>query len=256
MKQDLRTILGGWEYEPGKISVRKIIGRDGREKIQTRVDMGLLQLAPTGRPDGARPRGFDTLLEYHESRLEAYVAENEDEEGFVLGSDDCRDLRHESYLFYQRYLSYFVLEEWSAVERDTAFSLRLLDFCRDYAGAAADRNALASQRAYVLMMNTRARAYGSAAEHEYEDALRAIDVGVASIREVTALVESTALEPGGVTELGVLAELRRELIEKMPDDEPIRMEWELRSAVANEQFERAAELRDRIAARRTVRPGA
>ena len=43
MIHDLRTILEGWEYEPGKISVRKIIGRDGREKIQTCVDLGVLQ---------------------------------------------------------------------------------------------------------------------------------------------------------------------------------------------------------------------
>ncbi|MCC6359381.1 MAG: hypothetical protein IT450_11615, partial [Phycisphaerales bacterium] len=45
---DLRNILEGWEYEPGKISVRKIIGQDGREKIQTRVDLGVLQFEVSG----------------------------------------------------------------------------------------------------------------------------------------------------------------------------------------------------------------
>ena len=33
MSTDLRTILDGWEYEPGKISVRKVLGADGDEKI-------------------------------------------------------------------------------------------------------------------------------------------------------------------------------------------------------------------------------
>lgn len=248
MARDLRLILDGWDYEPGKISVRKIIGRDGREKIQTRVDMGVLQLLPAHRPDGVRPHGYDTLLEFHESRLLAYITENGDEDGFILTPEECRDLRHEAYLFYQRYLSYFVLEEWAAVERDTTFSLRLLDFCRDNGAAEADRLALESQRAYVLMMNTRALAYRCAEEHEFEGALRGIDVGMASIREITATVDSTPLEPGGTTELGVLSELRREIIQKMPADEPIRVEWELRAAVANEQFEKAAQLRDKLAA--------
>lgn len=256
MTRDLRPIVEGWDFEPGKISVRKIIGTDGREKIQTRVDMGILQFQPAGRPDGARPHGFTTLLEFHESRLGAYIRENGDETDFVLTPEECRALRHEAYLFYQRYLSFFVLEEWSNVEADTGLTLRLLDFCHDYGATEADRNAMEAQRAYVLMMQTRGTAYRHAQEHDFDAALQAIDVGVASIREVIDAGETAPLEPCGTTELGVLAELRRELIQKMPSDEPIRIEWELRIAVANEEFERAAKLRDRLAAARGMRHSA
>ena len=49
---DLRPILGGWEYEPGQIMVRKIVGLDGAVKIQMRLDLGVLQMESTGRPDG------------------------------------------------------------------------------------------------------------------------------------------------------------------------------------------------------------
>ncbi|MGE3182945.1 MAG: hypothetical protein AB7N71_15045, partial [Phycisphaerae bacterium] len=116
MIRDLRTILDGWDYEPGKISVRKIIGRDGREKIQTRIDLGVLQLEVDGRPDGKRPYGCDSVFDYHERRLRDHLAKYGDDEDFVLTAEDCREMRHEAYLYYQRFLSQFVLEEYDAVD--------------------------------------------------------------------------------------------------------------------------------------------
>lgn len=94
MIRDLRTILDGWSYEPGKISVRKIIGRDGREKLQTRVDLGVLQLECTGRPDGLRPHGCESLLEFHDQRLRELTETQGSDEDFVLSPEDCRELRH------------------------------------------------------------------------------------------------------------------------------------------------------------------
>ena len=44
MKQlDISHVLDGWPYEPGKAMVRKVEGKDGRELIQMRIDLGLLQ---------------------------------------------------------------------------------------------------------------------------------------------------------------------------------------------------------------------
>ena len=36
---------------------RKIVGEDGKEKLQVRLDLGLLQMELNGRPDGERPHG-------------------------------------------------------------------------------------------------------------------------------------------------------------------------------------------------------
>ena len=63
--KDIVPLLKGWDYEPGTINVRKINGLDGRQKLQMRLDLGLLQMELTGRPDGAKPHGFDSLLEYY-----------------------------------------------------------------------------------------------------------------------------------------------------------------------------------------------
>jgi hypothetical protein len=51
-------ILRDWPYEPHSVSVRLVQGGDGRELIQMRIEMGLLQLEVEGRPDGDRPGGW------------------------------------------------------------------------------------------------------------------------------------------------------------------------------------------------------
>ena len=70
MHVDLTEILSQWPFEPGKINVRLIEGDDGEQKIQVRLDLGILQMELDGRPDGVRPQGQDSLLEYYESRLD------------------------------------------------------------------------------------------------------------------------------------------------------------------------------------------
>lgn len=67
---DISGILGGWSYNPDQINARRIIADDGEERIQVRLDLGILQMHVTGRPDGSRPMGFESLLEYYEHRLD------------------------------------------------------------------------------------------------------------------------------------------------------------------------------------------
>jgi hypothetical protein len=243
MIRDLRTILDGWEYEPGKISVRKIIGRDGREKIQTRIDMGLLQMEPDGPPDGQPVAGHDSVLEQLEAELRRHTDVYGDDEDFVLSPEQCIDLRREAYLYYQRYLSLFVLEDYDRVARDTARNLRVIDLCTKYAAAAEDRAALAAQRPYVLMMHTRSRACAALRDERHEDALHLVEDGASRLR-ASAEDDLAASE----SELRVLAALREEIISKMPPDAPARLKHELQFALADEDYERAAKLRDRLAA--------
>src|SRR2546423_6742700 len=57
MDLDISHLLAQWEYKPGQVVVRKIKGKNGKEKIQLRVDLGILQMNVEGRPDGKRPLG-------------------------------------------------------------------------------------------------------------------------------------------------------------------------------------------------------
>jgi len=245
MVYDLRTILDGWEYEPGKISVRKIIGQDGREKIQTRVDLGLLQFEVAGRPDGARPNGCDSMLDYVDKRLREHVRTSGSDAGFMVTAEECRELRHEAHIFYQRYLSHFVLEEFDAVERDTARNIRLMDLCLRYADTEGDREALENQRSYTIMMHTRARVYRGLRGRQYVAALAALEDGIQQVREST-LMDEVAPDGEDGPEMQVLVALRQEVLESMPADAPPRLELELHEALEQEDYERAARIRDKL----------
>lgn len=250
LNRDLRTLVEGWEYEPGKISVRKIIGRDGREKIQTRIDLGLLQLEATGRPDGRRPHDCESFLAYQEQRLREHIETCGDDEDFVLSPEDCSELRQEAYLYYQRYLSLFVLEEFPGVERDAARNLRVIDFCERYAATHADRAALRRQRGYVLMMNARAKAYGALAERRFDDALLFVQEGLAGL---AALPVECQDEDAETAEVATLTALRREILDRMPDDTPAKLHARLQEALRREDYETAALLRDRLSQPRVTR---
>ena len=64
MNKDISELIKDWEYDPAIVNARHILGADGTRRIQLRMDLGILQLEMTGRPDGTRPRGYDTLLDY------------------------------------------------------------------------------------------------------------------------------------------------------------------------------------------------
>lgn len=248
MVRDLRAILDGWEYEPGRISVRKIIGRDGREKIQTRVDLGVMQIEAEGRPDGGRPRDADSLLQHFEQALSEHIRAAGSDEHFTLTPEQCRDLRHEAYLYHQRYVSLFVLEEYDNVVRDSEHTLRIIDLCARYAADERDRRALSIYRNYAAMMNARGRGLAALSRGQHDQALAITDAG---IRMLHTLAETSVDEDGdaGVDnsgEVDLLENLREQIVEQMPPDALARLRRELDAALAAEDYERAARLRDRI----------
>ena len=53
MRHDLTNFLRKWDYQPGELRVRRFKGRDGRPKIQLRVDLGVLQMEAEGRQRGS-----------------------------------------------------------------------------------------------------------------------------------------------------------------------------------------------------------
>ena len=62
--QHIDHLLAGWPFSAGQILVRQIQGQDGRELLQMRVDMGIIQMEISNRPDGLQPEGFDTYYDY------------------------------------------------------------------------------------------------------------------------------------------------------------------------------------------------
>lgn len=248
MNGDISSILDGWPYEPGKISVRRISGQDGRPKIQLRLDLGILQMETEGRPDGLRPRGFPSLLEYQQSRLETYRRRHGKPEGFRVSPNDCEDLRAESVMYYHRYLAEFALEDYAAVERDTLRNLRVLDFCKCHAASEDDRQAMEQFRPYVVMMHARARALRALEEQDFPQAHDAVTGGLRAIRDFLGDAGDAAAEASA--EVAVLEALLEEIEQRRPIDPLTRLEKELRQAVQDERYEEAAAIRDRLDAMR------
>jgi hypothetical protein len=252
MSDDLSRILSEWRFDPNAVLVRTVPGDDGRGKIQLRVDLGILQMEMEGRPDGMRPEGFESWLEYYEHQQQAHDEAHLDSLPFLLEEEACIRLWREGMQYYHRYLSFWHLELYELCARDTARNLRLFRFLRTH--AADDRHKLQFDqwRPYVLMMHTRAVATPLLQQQLHEDGLRLIDAGIEGIREfLDEYDQSNRAEE--CVELISLEKWREEVLGKeeraaaaRPQSTVEMLRRQMEAAVAAEEFEQAARLRDQI----------
>jgi hypothetical protein len=252
--KDIAPVLRGWDYEAGSINVRKVAGIDGREKLQMRLDLGLLQMEVQGRPDGVRPHGRESFLEYFEEQLAEHKrgAGNDDE--FALDGDQCQQLREEAVMYYHRYLSLFILGDFPGVVRDTSRNLRVLDFCGEYATDESDRFVLEQYRPYIIMMNTRARASLQFKDEQYQKAFHTVTEGLDRIREFfIRFGQQESFDKSN--EVKILKRFARDIKRKLPVDPVEKLKGKLERAVKREDYEEAARLRDEIEVRRAKREG-
>ncbi len=110
MSNDLTRLLTDWQFQPDEVLVRVVPGDDGRGKIQLRVDLGILQMEMNGRPDGLRPEGLDSWLDYYEQQQQLHDEVHPDAAPFLLSEEDCIRLWREGIQYYHRYLSFWHLE--------------------------------------------------------------------------------------------------------------------------------------------------
>jgi hypothetical protein len=242
MSLDLNTILKDWPHENGTIKVRKIIGLDGREKLQLRIDLGVLQMEMTGRPDGQRPHNCESLLVYHQRR--AACAE-EKAEDYELSPEQCTELQQEGIQYYHRYLSLFQINDFAGVVRDTQRNLDLFDFVLAHTNREELSWGLQQFRPYVLMMNTRARASILLGQGKFAEAMSEIRRGRDAIADFFQRSNFPELASKS-SEINFLDEWLEEVRAKRPLSRLEIMQREMESAITKEMYERAAELRDAI----------
>lgn len=242
MSQDIQRVLDGWKFEPDQLQVRFITGDDGREKIQMRIDLGVIQIELAGRPDGERPEGHESLLEYYETKAQEAV---ETGATFALTPEDCMRLMREGLQYYHRYLSAFHLERYEIVAQDTVRNLRLFAFVGRHAARQRDKIEFDKYRPYVQMMNTRASASLALKDGDHRAALVLIDAGVKAIRKFLRDYKQEEREQE-CPELRSLLNWRREVKRERPIEPLERLEQQLALSVVREDYEEAARLRDRI----------
>lgn len=247
MSLDLESLLRDWPHEPGQIKVRKIRGDNGDEKLQMRLDLGLIQMNLEGRPDGVRPHACESLLEYFLGQ--AAQAESAGQE-YSMGEDDCAELQQEAIQYYHRYVALFQLEDFEGVVRDTQHNLDIFDLMEKCADQEEAAGSLQQVRPYVIMMNTRALASMELERENFAAAVERIEAGMAAIAafyEARGQVEMTTKSQ----EMAFLTEWLDEVRSRKPMSEMEKLEREMNDAIANEAYEKAAEIRDAIRQQRS-----
>jgi hypothetical protein len=242
LSQDIEPFLRDWEFRPDVLQVRVITGDGGDEKIQMRIDLGLIQMEFSGRPDGARPHGYESLLEYHEARAERA---REESVPYALAADECAGLMREGLQYYHRYLSAFHLERFDVAARDTQRNLRLFTFVARHASRERDKLEFEQYRPYVLMMNSRALGAQVLKEGDHKGALSHIDAGIEAIRQFLREYGQEERE-AKCSELQFLIRWRGEVERERPLGVLERLEQQLELSVDLEDYEEAARLRDQI----------
>lgn len=250
--KDLAKILEGWEYDPDEVPVRIVEGDDGREKVQLRIDMGLLQMELTGRPDGQRPGGDESWLEYYRKRQREHDLSDPDSASFELDDEACALLWQEAVQYYHRYLSFWHLDRYDLCARDTKRNLGLFDFVRNHAADDRDKMQFDQWRPYVVMMHSRAVATPLVKGDKFSEALVVIESGIDAVQKFLDDCDNDD-ETDGCIELANLRQWRDEILletngsgESSPESVIDILRRQLQEAVSAEQFEKAARLRDEI----------
>ncbi|MCU0960947.1 MAG: UvrB/UvrC motif-containing protein [Pirellulaceae bacterium] len=233
-------ILRKWPYDPTAVKVRLCRGADGRDVLQMRLDMGILQLETQGRPDGTRPQGYETYFDYLIGQSVAAGT------SFTLDEEQCGEVDREFVQFYHRRVCWLKLQCYRQAVEDADHTLSLMDFCLRH---APDREWTASHeqyRPFVLFHRIQASALAELEDQGPEAAVHEINRGLHRLEQLFRQYDRDfrAEDDELVQRLVQLRESLREVY-----GVGRTLQEQLADAVAAEQYERAAQLRDELARR-------
>ncbi len=246
--RDISPLLTSWVLEDGTVTARRILGADGREQIQLRIPMGLLQFCPDGRPDGTRPEGHESALAW----LRYLVQEQQ-----ALTEEHWHELDREIMKYYHRRIALLALAEaerrdgegrqaaldYARVVHDADHNLDIMDFIKEHNTDKEFAETHEQYRAFVLGHRTLGAAQYWLCRGEPEEALGATQAGLERLRRV--------YEDRGdadVMRRDPMAGRLVRLAEQIRTEHGIAttLQEQLREAVESEQFERAGVIRDQI----------
>lgn len=238
--QDIDTALQGWEFKPGVVQARLVQARDGRQVIQMRVDLGVLQIETAGRPDGQRPHGYPTYFDYlqQQSRMSSKGGQT-----FILSEEQSMEADREFVQYYHRRICWLALRNYARAVADADHTLAFMNFVRDHAPSDDYRDAHERYRGFVLFHRIQAVAALAAEHNDAEGAIDQIREGLNEIRAFFAAydMEEQMEEDGMVQQLRKMEDSLREL-----HNIDSTLKEKLEQAVANEEYELAAKLRDAL----------
>jgi hypothetical protein len=254
MRRDIDEALRGWPFDPdaGEILAREVKARDGRAIVQVRVELGILQMEVEGRPDGERPHGFTTYLDFMRHR----VASRGREAGssgagrWTMSTEHCTESDREFVQFYQRRVAWLSIQRYDRALRDADHTLALMDFVARHGINEDYISAHERLRGLVLFHRTQAAAAMALERRRPDEAIEVVQDGSDRlVRHHRSWCESNNDEDE-IPDLPLLDQLRQleeEIRKNFAVEKTLREQLE--EAVALEDYEKAARLRDEIRAR-------
>lgn len=249
MRRDIDDALRGWPTDPGpgELLAREVRARDGRTVIQVRIELGILQLEVEDRPDGIRPHGFATYLDYlrHRASQRSLFVDGE-APPWTMGAEHCAEADREFVQFYHRRVAWLALQRYENALRDADHTLALMDFVAVHGMHEEYIESHERLRGLVLFHRTQAAAALALERRRPDEAIDAIRDGAQKLRlhkeQWDALHDDDEIPDGSLIEQLVLLEqeIRRNFAV------PKTLREQLDEAVESEDYERAARLRDQI----------
>jgi hypothetical protein len=243
MNMDISPLLLGWEYNPEK-NVRVIKIADNRQVIQVRKPLGIEQYELEGRPDGQRPFGKGSALEEFQDRLNCYVQIQGSDDGFKITHNDFLLLQYEAVLNYYRYLVLFQIGDFERTVRDTDNNLKICDLIEHYSSKVKDKDKLLQYKPYILRINAIANAMINISHNMPDQAQNIIERAISQIQNLTEIKNMT-FQYEKIRSINYLKATLEEINQK-PLSPIDKLQLELEAAVKTEDYERAAEIRDKI----------
>lgn len=243
MAGDITDILKSWEFDPDN-QMRVIQANDGREVLQIRQPLGIEQYELDGRPDGTTYEGKECYLEALQEKLQDYTDANGSDEGFQVSHEQFQLLQNEGIIYYYRYLVLFQIGDFERTARDTEHNLESCDLLDKYAENEDDKKEILQYRPYILRMFAIAKAMISLHQQLKAAAKEILESAIEEIENMPN-IDTPAFQFERIRSLKYLRSTLKQVLEQKlsPLDQ---LKKNLDAAVEEENYELAAELRDKI----------
>jgi len=237
VSQDISSILEEWKYNEDK-NVRIIYTSSGKAVMQVREIMGISQYELDGRPDGKKFDSFDSYLDLVLDR------EKNSSIDFNLSREDLRALENESRLYYHRYLLCFQLNDFGRVVRDTEHNIEICRLIDLYSEDNEVRVNVLQYRPFLVKMNAISRAMISLQKNIKILARQILESAIGTLRSMPEVNTSVF-----ILEKSRSISYLESAIKQLDTGKSSVVDTlviELERAVVMENYEKAAQLRDRI----------